>query len=548
VGGEVEFQGGRDEEHEVLLRALDVSADENEVMVDMHGFHSYPARLHPVTARRLIEGFSKVGDRVLDPFCGSGTVVVEGRALGREAIGSDLNPLAVELSWIKSRGPTKKLVTEMVQSAQAIAQVAEDRRVAKADPYRRYTDEDRDRYPIHILLELDSLAHGIGLLSKTEVTRMLRLVISSLLTKLSHSEGDTTRQRAPRRLRSGFAIELFVKKAEELGERLNAYRDRLPERAVRAYVGCSDARDLEKVESDSVDLIITSPPYPGVYDYLDHHMHRIEWLGLRASGLRDGEIGARREYRQLRVEEAADLWRSEIGPTLYELRRTLTPQGRGVMIIADSVVDRRPLRADEQIRRVADKADIDITCIASQERPLFLHGADRAFSDKPRMEHVIIFRPKVRKNRRDRIADDELREATEGLKDRERPERFRKFDEQRREQRRTEPSGQRPPRRDFERREPEFRPRRDQEGDRGGFRGNDNRPQGGDRGGFRGRDDRPQGGDRGGFRGRDDRPQSGKRPERDRPREDRPRHEASDSSSSERPPIESPPSDRESED
>src|SRR5690606_19093016 len=202
--------------------------DEDQVMSDVHGFHSYPARLHPQTARGLIEGLSKPGDRVLDPFCGSGTVVVEARALGREAIGSDLNPLSVELSWLKSRGPTKKHTDEMVQSARAIAQVAEDRRLAKADPYRRYSDEDRERYPIHILLELDSLAHGIGLLNQTEITRMLRLVISSMLTKLSHSEGDTTRERAPRRLRSGFAIELFVKKAQELAERLNDYRARLP--------------------------------------------------------------------------------------------------------------------------------------------------------------------------------------------------------------------------------------------------------------------------------------------------------------------------------
>lgn len=199
---------------------------------------------------------------------------------------------------------------------------------------------DRERYPVHILLELDSISHGIGLLAQPEVIRMLRLVVSSMLTKLSFSEGDTTRQRAPRRLPSGFAIQLFHQKAEELARRLDAYRARLPERAVRAYVGMSDARSLEKIEDDSIDLIITSPPYPGVYDYLDHHMHRIEWLGLRAGALRDGEIGARREYRQLRVEDAAARWRSEIGPTLSELRRTLAPGGRGVMVIADSVVDR----------------------------------------------------------------------------------------------------------------------------------------------------------------------------------------------------------------
>ena len=45
-----------------------------------HGFHSYPARMHPTTARRLIAGLLPVRGRLLDPFCGSGTVLVEGCA------------------------------------------------------------------------------------------------------------------------------------------------------------------------------------------------------------------------------------------------------------------------------------------------------------------------------------------------------------------------------------------------------------------------------------------------------------------------------------
>gem|GEM_PF-213551 len=474
VGGDVFFQGGRDEDREVLLKALDVSADEAQVMMDVHGFHSYPARLHPHTARGLIEGFSQPGDRVLDPFCGSGTVVVEGRALGREAIGSDLNPLAVELSWLKSRGPTQRLVNDMVRAAASIAEVAEDRRLAKADPYHRYSHEDRLRYPIHILLELDSIAHGIGLVSQTEVVRMLRLVVSSTLTKLSHSEGDTTRQRSQRRLPSGFAIQLFHKKAEELAQRFHDYGERVVDRAPRAYVGSSDARDLESVESDSVNLIITSPPYPGVYDYLDHHLHRIEWLGLRASRLRDGEIGARREYKYMGLEEAAARWRSEIGPTLLELKRILSPEGRGVMIIADSVVDRQALRADEQIRQVAERAGIDITCIASQERPLFLHGADRVFARGPRMEHVVVFRPKAQKRRHEKEMDKDLAAANADRIDHEdRPDRFDRFDETQRDR--------------AEREAP-------RDNNRGGYQNRDN-----NRGGYQNRDD-----NRGGYQNRDD--------------------------------------------
>ena len=479
VGGDVEFAAGSDAERSGLAKALDVSSAEDEVMMDVHGFHSYPARLHPLTARRLIEEFSAPGATVLDPFCGSGTVVVEARALGRSARGSDLNPLAVELSWLKSRAPGEKQRSELLSAAARIAEVAEERRLAKADPYVRYDSDDRDRYPIHILLELDSLAHGISLVRTSEVERSLRLVVSSILTKVAHSEGDTTRRRSPRRLPAGFAIELFLNKTEELVRRLAAYHSRLAKRAPRAYVDCCDARQMAKVESDSVDLIITSPPYPGVYDYLDHHLHRISWLGLRAGGLQAGEIGARREYRRLSLHEAARKWQDELGATLWESRRALTPEGRGIVVIADSVVDRRPLRADEQVRSIADRAGIDVTCIASQPRPLFLHGADQAFTSRPRMEHVVVFRPKDRSARRPRL-DRKTEAELQQLRDRPRPERFQR------------PSPQRT---------------------------SDDRPRG--HFGDRPRDDRPRGhfGERGRYdnRGRDDRPRGhfGERPRDD---------------------------------
>lgn len=393
VGGEVLVEGGSVEEQKILRDALGVHADESEVMADVHGFHSYPARMHPLTAARLIAGLSPRAGRVLDPFCGSGTVVVEARALGREALGSDLNPLAVEVSWLKSRGPTQKFVSDMIQSAYHIAEVAEERRLDRAEPYRRYDDETRSRYPIHILLELDSITMGIEQLPKNELSRMLRLVVSSTLTKLAHSEGDTTRQKAPRRLPSGFAIQLFADKANELGERLNAYSARVPDRTPRAHVTHADARHLPFVEDESIDLIVTSPPYPGVYDYLEHHVHRLRWLGLKESRLAESEIGAKREYRRLRLEEAARLWQNEIGHVLREMRRCLARDGRAVMIIADSVVDRQALYADEQILQAAEFAGMKVTALASQERPLFLYGAAEAFGQHARREHVVVLRP-----------------------------------------------------------------------------------------------------------------------------------------------------------
>ncbi len=56
-----------------------------------HCFYNYPARFSPKFANTIIRQFSKPGDVVLDPFMGGGTTIVEAMALGRRAIGIDIN-------------------------------------------------------------------------------------------------------------------------------------------------------------------------------------------------------------------------------------------------------------------------------------------------------------------------------------------------------------------------------------------------------------------------------------------------------------------------
>ncbi|MBI3202238.1 MAG: site-specific DNA-methyltransferase [Myxococcales bacterium] len=138
VGGVVESEGPDLAAAQVLKRALSVQSDETSTMRHVHGFHSYPARLHPDTAARLVEGLSKPGDTVLDPFCGSGTVLVEAHRLGRRALGIDANPLAIELCKLKTLGLGTREAATLVETAAAIAEKADARRLAKAPPTRRY--------------------------------------------------------------------------------------------------------------------------------------------------------------------------------------------------------------------------------------------------------------------------------------------------------------------------------------------------------------------------------------------------------------------------
>src|ERR1044071_2895963 len=67
-----------------------------------HNFYRYPARFSPLFVREVIRQYSLTGQSILDPFKGGGTAIVEALAMGRSAIGVDLNTLAHFVSMIKT--------------------------------------------------------------------------------------------------------------------------------------------------------------------------------------------------------------------------------------------------------------------------------------------------------------------------------------------------------------------------------------------------------------------------------------------------------------
>ncbi len=67
-----------------------------------HCFHAYPAMMIPQVARRIIENYGKNADFLFDPYCGTGTSLVEANLFGINAIGTDINPLARLIATVKT--------------------------------------------------------------------------------------------------------------------------------------------------------------------------------------------------------------------------------------------------------------------------------------------------------------------------------------------------------------------------------------------------------------------------------------------------------------
>lgn len=347
-----------------------------------HGFHSYPAGLHPDAAARLLA----LGDGpVLDPFCGGGTVLVEAIAAGREALGTDISPVAALVARTRTAVTTEAERTAMRSAARRAAEVARVRGLTvHADmargalpPPPDVPDVLFDWYEPHVLVELATLREAIG------NDPLLRAVFSSVVVKTSHRESDTSNRRVEQRRAPGTAATLFHKRARELGRELEALAAAVPA-GVRARVHRQDAR--EQRERSAFGLVVTSPPYPGVYDYVPLQQLRLAWLAPNRdnadpdSAVRE-EIGSRRAFRADRAEAAA-AWRADTAKWVRVTARALVPGGRMVVVMGDGNVGGRPIDSLGLLTEAAVAAGLRRVARASVAR--WDEGLDRV-----RPEHAV---------------------------------------------------------------------------------------------------------------------------------------------------------------
>ncbi|MFN7144696.1 MAG: hypothetical protein ACK4YP_13050, partial [Myxococcota bacterium] len=251
-----------------LARALEGALRHRErIERATHGFHTYPAGLHPDAARDLV---ALGTGAVLDPFCGGGTVLVEALLAGRSALGLDVSPVAGLVARARTTLTTEEERTALRSTARKLTEQAGKATVPPPD----VPDELARWYEPHVLAELCVIREGIG------KDPLLRAVFSAIVVKASHRESDTSSAKTETKRPPGTTAVLFHKKAREYARMLEELASAVPA-GVRARVHREDARELR--EKGGFGLVVTSPPYPGVYDYVAMQQLRHLWLGLDTS-------------------------------------------------------------------------------------------------------------------------------------------------------------------------------------------------------------------------------------------------------------------------
>ena len=417
--GAIVTRGPRDITHALRL-ALSSPQDERTDRAShslTHDIHTYPARMHPATARALIElilgGTAQSGQDALflDPFCGSGTTLVEARHRGLRVIGVDANPLAALLAQAKTWVQPAARLSKLRDSGQRIAAAAlAEGKAARRSNYEAPPErvppgidaEERNRrllhwYAPHVRRELEHLAGGIDRVRERdpELADVLTVILSSILYKVSRRTSDTDPTRVDRKVSRGAAARLFGERTQALVNGLRALPHARETGSLRppGQVHVGDARSLgELVEAGSVAGIATSPPYAGTYEYADHQRLRLDFLGLPDDHFRAAEMGARGQFRGSdgqKKRRARRRYLRAMGAALQEMSRVSRPRGMIAVMLGDSVAGDRAMWAEEVMEKALPET-LELLAWAGQERPK-LGGRERnAFGERDKREYIFV--------------------------------------------------------------------------------------------------------------------------------------------------------------
>jgi hypothetical protein len=350
-------------------------------------FHPYPARFVAAIPRQALE-LLEVKGTVLDPFCGSGTTLMEARRMGLSAVGVDINPVACLISRVRASrwGPDDVMSSGchaqgLFEAAAMATEVADDfRAIPRLDHW----------FASYAQRALSGAVRYARALPVDDPWRdRVSVAISAATVRVSRQESDTryaainktgTQVTVAKQLRDS-----LEKLTRWLVKSTTDYAD------TPVQVHCRDAQDLSFLPAESVDAVCFSPPYPNAYEYWLYHKYRMYWLGFDAVAVREQEIGARPHYcRPNGLTE--DDFAAQMTEVFTGLHRVMKPEAHAVVVVGDSVIGGRVVDNGALISEIGEATgfvrEVALTRPIAVNRSSF----NRAHSRGRRHEHVLLLR------------------------------------------------------------------------------------------------------------------------------------------------------------
>lgn len=268
---------------------------------------SWRGQFTPQFVDYLLETYARPGQRVLDPFCGSGTVLQEAASHGLAATGFEINPAAYAMAKFFSLcGLSHPSRVTLVKSADEVLRSVLVTFDADLPLFRRSSDYRESTSNL--------LTVAAEVLSRVNDKRTKLL----LLLCLFRAEGS----------KNGALVTAVARAFRFLADHLML----LPHSEEAPVAALSDARSGHMLINGQADLIITSPPYINVFNYHQNYRTVLELVGFDMLMVAHSEIGSNRKHRGNRfltvIQYCLDL---ELA--LDSFAKCLVPGGLLIMVL-----------------------------------------------------------------------------------------------------------------------------------------------------------------------------------------------------------------------
>jgi len=347
----------------------------------LHSLHPYPAKFIPQIPRKAIETWTKPGELVSDPFCGCGTTLLEASLLGRPSVGVDNNAVAVLVSKAKTAPYTASDLEAARQFASSLKS-----RLAKAEPREELIPDNPNFlywFGTEVLQRLSAIKSLI--LEENEPLQTLFLaVFSSIIVRVSYQDSDTRYARITRVIGPSDVDKAF---RMSISETISHLREVVNLNRASVTIYQADSRSIPFISSDSVSLIVTSPPYLNAYDYHKYHRQRIHWIDGDVSMARDLEIGKHDEFT--RPGATPDKYFEDMNSCFLEWNRVLRCGGKCLVVVGDAIVNGKPVQVADTFVELMHKQGFSLIKHWIRE----LHTTRRAFNlrnSRISHEHVLL--------------------------------------------------------------------------------------------------------------------------------------------------------------
>jgi site-specific DNA-methyltransferase (cytosine-N4-specific) len=361
------------------LNDIDWSFKERIPAPLVESIHPYPAKFIGDIPRTLIDILPiPSGTSVFDPFCGSGTTLMEAQRAGLPSVGIDLNPIACLISRVKT-----SLLPDGFDDA--VLEVVAKARKIKSLPASNIPNVNHWFTP-EIQLPIGALMQVISEPTYSLWSDQLRLILSSILVRVSNQESDTRYAAVEKNVTSEDVLNSFCGAAIKLKRALLARNWNL---STTAVVEGNTLEILPAEIRDDIGLVVTSPPYPNAYEYWLYHKYRMWWLGFDPISVKENEIGARAHFFK-KNHHTAEHFICQMERTFKLINGVLVKDGFVCFIIGRSKIHGKIVDNGEIITQAATK--MGLCPVTSIERSINAHRKSFNLSHANiKTESVLVF-------------------------------------------------------------------------------------------------------------------------------------------------------------